>query len=58
MARDKIFRTKQTKNTQSIKEGVLIIYSCLQTNAFLQQNIVMVNQFINELKHMHNASIV
>ena len=58
MARDKIFRTKPTKNTQSIKEGVLIIYSCLQTNAFLQQNIVMVNQFINELKNKYNITIL
>ena len=58
MARDKIFRTKQTKNTQSIKEGVLIIYSCLQTNAFFQHFIVMVNQFINELKNKYNITIL
>ena len=55
-----MYKRKVVKNADSVKkkEKVLIVYSCLQDNAFLQQNIVIICQFVEHLCDNYDVTIL
>ena len=53
-----MIRHKSTDYKSIKKEKILIICSCLNENIYLQQNVVIVNQFIEELIADYDITIL